>query len=123
MQPLAQPPRKDDSSFDDWMYRLWRRVSATAGIAWSMVDKTGSNLTDLTTRNHNDLQNIQGGADLQHLTAAQVLSLTTVNKWPVVSDTIDVGETVTIPANRQLLIAQKLTNSGTLTNNGRLVIL
>lgn len=58
MQPLAQPPRKDDGRFDDWMYRLWQRINAAAGIAWSLVDKTGSNLTDLPTRNYKDLQNI-----------------------------------------------------------------
>ncbi len=26
MLPLAQPPRKEDRSFDDWMYRIWKRV-------------------------------------------------------------------------------------------------
>lgn len=34
-----------------------------------------TNLNQLATRNHNDLQNIQGGADLQHLTALQVGAL------------------------------------------------
>lgn len=73
MIPLAQPPKKNEPSFDDWMYRFWRRISASAGIAWSLVDKTGSNLTDIQTRNHNDLQNIQGGssADYNHLTTDQ----------------------------------------------------
>lgn len=74
MQPLAQPPKKDDRSFDDWMYRLWKRIDSSAGLAWSLIDKTGANLTDIPTRNHNDLQNIQGGAaaDYNHLTTAQV---------------------------------------------------
>ena len=78
MLPLAQPPRKDDRVFDDWMYRLWKRISSTAGLAWDLIDKTGSNLTDLETRNHNDLQNISGGAsnDYSHLTAAQNTALT-----------------------------------------------
>jgi len=58
MIPLAQPPKKDDRSFDDWMYRMWKRISDTAGIAWSLVDKTGSNLTDIETRHHDDLQYI-----------------------------------------------------------------
>ena len=73
MLPLAQPPRKEDARFDDWIYRLWKRISATAGIAWAMVDKTGSNLTDLVTRNHNDLQSFQGGTAIEyyHLTSAQ----------------------------------------------------
>jgi hypothetical protein len=40
---------------------LLRRVVNTSAIAWSILDKVGSNLTDIVTRNHNDLQNIQGG--------------------------------------------------------------
>ena len=70
MLPLAQPPRKDDNVFDDWMYRLWKRISSTAGMAWSLIDKTGSNLTDLETRNHADLQNLNT-TNYTHLTSAQ----------------------------------------------------
>src|SRR5512144_780439 len=58
MIPLAQPPKKDDRSFDDWMYRMWKRISSAAGIAWSLIDKTGANLTDIPTRHHDDLQYI-----------------------------------------------------------------
>lgn len=58
MIPLAQPPKKDDRSFDDWMYRMWQRISRIGGIAWSLVDKTGANLTDIPTRHHDDLQYI-----------------------------------------------------------------
>lgn len=58
----------------DWVYAT---VTAAASIAWSAINKTGSNLTDIVTRNHYDLQNLQGGtgsgasAELYHLTAAQ----------------------------------------------------
>lgn len=55
MLPLAQPPKKEDRSFDDWMYRLWKRISSTAGLAWSLIDKTGSSLADLATRNASDV--------------------------------------------------------------------
>lgn len=78
MQPLPQPPRKDDRSFDDWMYRLWKRVLSAAGsvgVLWGDVDKTGSNLTDLETRNHADLQNINT-AEYTHLTEDQAAELT-----------------------------------------------
>ena len=75
MQPLAQPPRKSDGRFDDWMFRLWKRISDTAGIAWALVDKTGSNLTDIETRNHADLQNINT-ASYTHLTAINATDLT-----------------------------------------------
>lgn len=75
MQPLAQPPRKDDRSFDDWMYRLWKRIASTAGLAWSLIDKTGSNITDIETRNHADLQNINT-ATYTHLSATHATDLT-----------------------------------------------
>ena len=39
-------------------------VASDATIAWGKISKTGSNLTDLATRNHNDLQTI--GADDHH---------------------------------------------------------
>lgn len=70
MLPLAQPPRKDDTVFDDWMYRLWKRIASVGGFGWELIDKTGSNLTDIQTRNHADLQNINTTA-YTHLTSAQ----------------------------------------------------
>ncbi len=75
MQPLAQPPRKDDRSFDDWMFRLWKRIASQSGLSWLLVDKTGSNLTDIETRNHADLQNINT-ASYTHLTATNHTDLT-----------------------------------------------
>lgn len=58
MLPLAQPPRKDEPSFDDWMYRLWKRIASTAGLAWSLIDKTGAKLSDIPDRQYKDLQYI-----------------------------------------------------------------
>lgn len=57
---------------------LYRRVSATGQIVWSSLNLTGSSLADLETRNHNDLQNHQGGTtdEYYHLTAAQHTDLT-----------------------------------------------
>jgi len=75
MIPLAQPPRKEDRVFDDWMYRLWKRISTAGGFGWDLVDTTGSNLTDLETRNHEDLQNINT-ASYTHLTATDHTDLT-----------------------------------------------
>jgi len=75
MIPLAQPPRKEERSFDDWMYRMWKRIASTAGIAWALVDKTGSNLTDIETRNHADLQNINT-ATYTHLSSTNATDLT-----------------------------------------------
>lgn len=76
--PLAPPPPGKDPTQDRWMYLLWKRISSSGQLLWSYLDFTGSNLTDLATRNHNDLQSIAGGAsnDYSHLTAAQLTDLT-----------------------------------------------
>ena len=47
--------------------------SIGSSYPWTSLDFTGSNLTDLQTRNHNDLLNSQGGdsTNKYHLTTAQ----------------------------------------------------
>jgi hypothetical protein len=63
-----------------WFQLLVDRIQGTtAGVLYySNLSFSGSNLTSLATRNHNDLQSIQGGAptDYQHLTTAQVGQVT-----------------------------------------------
>lgn len=56
----------------DWLNEQFR--------VFTGLDFTGSNLTSIITRNHNDLQNIQGGAaaDYYHLTSAQRTALLTL---------------------------------------------
>ncbi len=57
----------------EWLRRTHVRVTGAAQILWSQLDMTGSSLTDIATRNHNDLQSFQGGttAEYYHLTSAQ----------------------------------------------------
>ncbi|GAB4121907.1 MAG: hypothetical protein Fur0026_13780 [Sideroxydans sp.] len=47
----------------------------------------------------------------------------TQTKWPMVADVIDVGETVTVPPQRQLILAESLTNNGNLVNDGKVVLI
>src|ERR1700743_768763 len=44
----------------EWYTNLTNFLNGT-NIPWSNINFTGSNLTDIQVRNHNDLQNIQGG--------------------------------------------------------------
>src|ERR1700744_2890150 len=44
----------------EWYTNLTNFLNGT-NIPWSNLNFTGSNLLDIQTRNHNDLQNIQGG--------------------------------------------------------------
>jgi hypothetical protein len=74
--PLAQPPASGGGGpFDQWIFLLWKRVSSAGQILWSYLDFTGSNLTDLETRNHADLQN-HNTTDYYHLTQANHTDLT-----------------------------------------------
>jgi len=82
MPRLQPPPIKDlkqlPYSIQKWYEQLRNFVSSSAGtIPWVTVSKSGSNLTDLATRNHNDLQTISGGAaaDYYHLKQTEHTSL------------------------------------------------
>lgn len=44
----------------EWYTNLTNFLNGT-NIPWSNINFSGSNLTDIQTRNHNDLKNIQGG--------------------------------------------------------------
>lgn len=73
--PLAPPPPTSDSTLDRWMYLLWKGLTAQGQILWDSLDFGGSNLTDIETRNHADLQNINTSS-YTHLTAANHTDLT-----------------------------------------------
>lgn len=61
---LSPPPIKDGNFpyvWQDWFRQVRDSIQGIAGsIPWSSVSKSGSNLTDLVTRNHDNLQNISG---------------------------------------------------------------
>jgi hypothetical protein len=62
----------------DWYEKVRRAINEAAEISWTQLTNfTGSNLTDLETRNHNDLQTLQGGTtnEFYHLTAAEDTAL------------------------------------------------
>ena len=76
--PPTQEPERDTYVWINWMQQLYTYLTAVGRLAWSVIDFTDSNITDIVTRNHNDLQNIQGGAatNYYHLTSAQLTDLT-----------------------------------------------
>jgi hypothetical protein len=78
---LPPPPLKSevgDFNWLDWYNKLYRYLKTTGSIAWSSIDFSGSNITDIQTRDHNSLQGFQGGTagEYYHLTAAQYGVLT-----------------------------------------------
>jgi len=92
MSNLSPPPARDpditSQPWQKWFSSIQALLApiATGGLMlWVSVSKTGSNLTDIETRNHNDLQSIQGGtaADRNHLITEQVqiLNSSQVMNW------------------------------------------
>lgn len=73
----ALPPPPGGNISDSWVWNEWFRIVWTklnqvisSVVVWSSINFTGSNITDIATRNHNNLQNIQGGTsnEYYHLT-------------------------------------------------------
>jgi hypothetical protein len=70
---IPPPPlsTKDQGVWATWYIRVKDAINQLRdSLSWSSINFTGSNLTDIVTRNHNDLKNIQGGITDQryHLT-------------------------------------------------------
>lgn len=73
--PVNSPP--GSYMWTDWYRQLQTFVQGVSSISWNTLDKAGSNLADIQTRRHNDLQLMQGGQpnEYYHLTAAQWASI------------------------------------------------
>lgn len=72
------PPPSPNSDFNDFTWKDWFRILRNAIVditigSWSALNFSGSKLSDIEYRPHNDLQTIQGGASggYYHLTLAQ----------------------------------------------------
>ena len=60
-------------TWDEWFRQIRDRGQATGTITWSAINFTGSSLTNIVDRKHNDLSTVQGGtsAEYYHLTSAE----------------------------------------------------
>lgn len=81
MAILIPPPPTNspqgDRVWTDWYLRLREVLSSTAGLAWNLVDKTGSSLSDIVTRNHAQLNAI-AGTGANHISNAEAAVVTSV---------------------------------------------
>jgi hypothetical protein len=77
------PPIPIDAPFAsynwvDWYQKVRRAINEAQNLKWSQfTDFTGSNLTQIATRNHKDLQSLQGGTtnEYYHFTNAEHTTL------------------------------------------------
>lgn len=78
---IPPPPTQDDSFsylWRAWLYTATQAVQGVTEIPWTALSFTGSNVTDLETRNHADLQNINT-ATYTHLSSTNAAALTSGN--------------------------------------------
>lgn len=80
LPPIPNNPITDVFVWRDWFYQVSQVLTQQASIAWTSLNFTGSNIRDIVTRQHNALQDIQGGIASQyyHLSLAQYNSLTSI---------------------------------------------
>lgn len=76
MAGLPPPPINDKPGSFTWLewYRQLRNYVSTSGsVPWYIINFSGSNITDIAQRDHNNLQNTQGGLPGQkyHINADQ----------------------------------------------------
>lgn len=81
---LPPPPVNDKPGSFAWLewYRQLRNYVSTSGsVPWYIINFQGSNITDIALRDHNQMQNTQGGSSNQkyHLTQAQLVDVTSIS--------------------------------------------
>jgi len=93
---IAPPPinTEDKAVWNTWYLRVKDAINQLGlSFLWTNITFTGSNITDIVTRNHSDLQNMQGGTAGQyyHVTSTQATAIAAFNatQW---TDLTDSGE-------------------------------
>jgi hypothetical protein len=83
MLNLKVPPppitTDDKTVWSSWYLRIRDAINQLRdSLSWVNIDFTGSNITDIKTKRHNDLTNFDGGTvgQFYHLTSAQHTDLT-----------------------------------------------
>lgn len=80
LPPIPQNPVANTFEWREWLYKVSSALKEQAVPVFMNLDFTGSNMTAIRTRHHNDLQVIQGGAsgDYNHITSAEYTKLQTL---------------------------------------------
>jgi hypothetical protein len=102
---LPPPPTRaasGDFAWTSWYNQLYTLLSTTGSVSWALVNKAGSSIADLATKNHNLLTSMQGGTSGQyyHLTAAEHTYLSNIVNtfggfYSTVSQTVTAANTAT----------------------------
>lgn len=82
---LPPPPVNDQPGSFTWLewYRQLRNYISTSGsVPWYIINFSGSNITDIASRDHGNLQGLQGGTAGEHYHITQ-------NQSQAISNTLD----------------------------------
>lgn len=88
-EPLVDRSGQMSAQWTRWIQQIQRILSFSGGIAWAIINKAGSSLTDIVTRPHSALQSILGW--INDTDASQVRHISNANgkKWEDHVDIID----------------------------------
>jgi len=119
--PSPPPPPVDTTPgspwLEKWFFDIWIWVKGLAG-KFTDLDFIGSNITSILTRNHNDLQNFQGGSASGDTGAAEYYHATFSRyNWPEIKEKIAATETMRIDPDYQIAI-----HGGTFTIDGTAIL-
>jgi hypothetical protein len=97
LPPIPNNPITDVFVWRDWFFKVSQLLGEQAGLSWTTINFTGSNLRDIITRQHNALQDIQGGvgSEYYHLSQAQWNSVVSLPTFGTIV-TQNLGLTATI---------------------------
>lgn len=71
LPPVPTSKSLNDFAWGEWFNQLRNFLNSITTYSWSVINFTGSKLTDIVSRPHSDLQSIVGSSDGYHLSAAQ----------------------------------------------------
>lgn len=84
LPPIPNQPVSNVHEWREWFFKLWQSLGGTEGqIYYVDLNFTGSNITSIQNRAHNDLQGLQGGnvggTEYYHLDANDYNRIATPN--------------------------------------------
>lgn len=85
LPPIPNNPIGENYTWRDWLSKVQGILASGTTLLWSNINFTGSNLRDIQTKQHNALDNIQGGTtnEYYHLSALQYSYLAALPTLPL----------------------------------------
>ena len=114
LPPVPNNPLTDTFVWRDWFFKVYQALKSGATTLWTGLNFSGSNIRDIETRQHNALQDIQGGTTDQyyHLSLSKY---TFVNSPPFIEAVETGAGPFVLSTTPQLLIPTTVNNANHIT--------